>query len=406
MDTQILDYIPMKEKIREYFKKRSRSQKFLQRATKVSTKDILDKLGQFYEKPNPTHLMFLGRSIANSGTWLSHSAIRYLISLVNFKIEDGSERYDDAAIYILNKVSKKQEISYKKATYAEIFKTIYNELEFIHHSDVESPLKVPKINCTLVLISGVFNEIFSTAAFERGAKHLSTKHGLKYITPRVYGTKGSKYNKGLLQDQLNEYIKSHPNEKLWFISFSKGGVDSLHFLEENKKFAEKHIIGISTIASPILGSDHTEHKVLKGLNSIHKLSNNPVYRFFDRNFDFLMKDFQESLSSGYQRKWFKENHSKLPKKLFYTALAMEAEWYESHLWMMLTKLIFPSDSINDGIVDAENALFPDYFQGLNLGIVKGHHLVGTRSSYYSQEALLEAHIIFLDYLEMLPKDRP
>ena len=102
-----------------------------------------------------------------------------------------------------------------------------------------------------------------------------------------------------------------------------------------------------------------------------------------------------------KKKWFQENSEQLPKKLFYTSVAFEAEWYESHLWMIFTKLLFNNPSINDGVVEAENAFFPKSFQGTNLGLLKGHHLIGTRSSFYSQEALLEAHAIYLNYRDLL-----
>ena len=69
--------------------------------------------------------------------------------------------------------------------------------------------------------------------------------------------------------------------------------------------------------------------------------------------------------------------------------------------MILTKAIFRSQKNNDGIVDVENAQFPYYFSGINLGVLKGHHLVGSRSSFYDQEALMKAHLIYLNYKKML-----
>ena len=69
--------------------------------------------------------------------------------------------------------------------------------------------------------------------------------------------------------------------------------------------------------------------------------------------------------------------------------------------MILTKLILPSEKINDGVVDSENALFPDYFDAHNLGIIKGHHLIGARSSYYNQEAFLKALVVYLSYFKLL-----
>jgi hypothetical protein len=68
---------------------------------------------------------------------------------------------------------------------------------------------------------------------------------------------------------------------------------------------------------------------------------------------------------------------------------------------MLAKAFFQSRNPNDGVVDIENAQFPNYFHGLNLGVIEGHHLVGSRSSFYDQEALLKAHLIFLRYKKLL-----
>ena len=51
--------------------------------------------------------------------------------------------------------------------------------------------------------------------------------------------------------------------------------------------------------------------------------------------------------------------------------------------------------------DVENAQFPHFFKGMNLGVLEGHHLVGSRSSLYDQEALMKAHLIFLRYKKLV-----
>jgi hypothetical protein len=38
---------------------------------------------------------------------------------------------------------------------------------------------------------------------------------------------------------------------------------------------------------------------------------------------------------------------------------------------------------------------------MNLGILEGHHLIGLRSSLFDQEALMKAHLLFLNYKKML-----
>ena len=64
--------------------------------------------------------------------------------------------------------------------------------------------------------------------------------------------RGSKYNCKLLEDKLFSYIEQNPDEKLWIIAYSKGGIDSLHFMHKHSDWADKHIAGISTIASQFL----------------------------------------------------------------------------------------------------------------------------------------------------------
>ena len=371
-------------------------------ATSLSAKDLVFRLGNLRKNPSAYELILLLRSVFNTSTWLGNSITKLFWSVKDFEVKDPLSHINEKTSYILNCVKNKRDISYKKATYIEIFQTIFEDVKRGHQfADYQSELKVPKINCTLVLISGVLNEIFTTPAFERGAEHLKQKLGIKYFSPKVVGTKSSIHNAQLIQDELRKYCDDNPDEKLWILSFSKGGIDSLHFLHDHPDFANDKILGLSTIATPILGSTHVEHKLLQLINKVHNFSDNEVYQYLDEKVDILLKDFQESLSKAYQEDWFKNHHHNLPMDIFYTSLALESKWHESHIWMVLTKFLFQSRSVNDGVVDAENALFPDYFKGLNLGIVQGHHLIGTRSSSYNQEALLEAHIIFLNYLGLI-----
>ncbi|MBT3585347.1 MAG: hypothetical protein HN509_10610 [Halobacteriovoraceae bacterium] len=390
-------------KFRKYLIRRKRRQQNFFQATNVSYADLLDKSKKFFQSPNSSNLVVLLRMMTTSGVWISHSYLRFLVSMLEFSPQKHDLKTETGDTQdIIQAIIKGKEIPTTRATHSDIFKAIYSELEYAHHNpDYSSPLKCPKIKPTIVLISGVLNEIFSTAAFERGAKHLSELYNLEYIIAGVSGIKGSTDNAKQIKKDLLKYIKNNPGKKLWLVCYSKGGVDALHFLKSNKEFSEANITGISTIAAPILGSSHVNHKLIKLANSIHRYSDSKIYKMFDKKWDIFFKEFQKTLSESYQKPWFKSNYDKLPQKLFYTATALEAEWYESHIWMMLTKIFFQSKSINDGVVDAENALFPAYFDGMNLGIIRGHHLVGTRSSTYSQEALLESHIIFLKHLNYL-----
>ena len=175
----------------------------------------------------------------------------------------------------------------------------------------------------------------------------------------------------------------------------------LHFLHQHKDWAEKYIAGLSTIASPILGSPHLDTQLFKTVKFIQNLSPLEFSQKIISNRDILKKDFLNSLDLSNQGSWFHDNYHELPSNCFYTSLGLQAEWYEAHLYMVATKLLFSSSKTNDGVVDIDSAFFPNYFNSINLGVVKGHHLIGARSSSFAQESLIMTHIIFLKYLNLI-----
>jgi hypothetical protein len=354
----------------------------------MTATDLKEALRDLGNSPNPFDLANFVKIAGNSGVWLSRSALRYLVSQVNFSINLSDYSPDSRAKIILEAVSNGNPLDSEKYSEQEVFQTLFNDLEYAHHNHLyQTPLRLPETNITIGLISGVFNELFSTPAFSRGADHLKKEAGLKSFFLKASGSKGIPHNSKLIKKQLDKFTAKNPEAKIWLVAFSKGGVDALHFMHENPKFCEKHIMGISTMATPIMGTRHLEKPVIKGLSAIEKLQN---------RYSFLDKDFQKSLSYDYQGMWFKEHFKELPS-CFYTAVGFESQWYQSHLWMVLTKALLQSSEQNDGVVDIGSSQFPDYFHAHNFGILRGHHLIGTRSSFFSQEALLEAHLIYLNY---------
>lgn len=381
------------QKFVKYLARAERTKEFLKNATATSIGEVRSGFINFYKDPTPKNALTLGKIFTNTSTWIGSSTVRYGQALFNVGPPLKSPQDNKRKLGIINKVSVGEEVD---ASDQEVFKSIYRE-RLYHHLNPKEPslLKFPKTNITVVLIDGILNEIFSTSMFERGLKNLNHLHGLKYFIPKIRGTKGSKYNSRFLTLQLKKYLKNHPREKLWILAYSKGGVDSLHFLKNNTQLANDNILGISTIASPILGSNKFNNNILKFINF---MADHPQ---FDKLDNFLFKDFQKFLNPQHQTPWFWRNHRKLPKNLFYTSLALRADWYESHAWMVLTKMIFRSKNINDGIVDVTKAHFPKYFKATILGTVRGHHMIGTRSSYFSQEALIESLLIYLDYKKLI-----
>lgn len=387
---------------KSYSHYRSRIQKrkdVLNYAKHTSAEEIVFNLQKLMKLKGKKDVLKTILSITNSSIWLSRSAFTVLKSYFDVSSMENLNLNSEKAQDIIANVTNKRTVD---ATDQEIFKTIYHELTHCHLvNDYKTSLKVPKVNVTIVLVSGVLNEIFSTPAFKRGAETLLDQYNIKHIAPIVDGKKGARENSASLKRQIEEYIEFNPNERLWFFCFSKGGIDTLHYLKSKGDKISENIIGISFIATPIMGSDHFNNKLLKMANTIAKVPEIVSKKILGKEIDLIAIELQKSLSKNFRESWFKRNHRSLPTKPFYTAIAFESKWHQSHVWMMLTKAIFRSPRSNDGIVDVENAQFPYYFKGHNLGVLEGHHLVGSRSSFYDQEALMKAHIIFLDYKKLL-----
>lgn len=391
-----------KEKVSKVLKRYTQRKKYrkekLKDATGQSFTDLLSEVHDFGEAKSLSNLLSLGKVMTTSSAWVSHSYIRYLKSNFDFSSSDRVSENAERSKRIVDKFVDGENLDDEKDE--DIFKAFYHELEYQHkHPNLPRKLECPKTNSTMVLISGVLNEIFSTPAFERGASHISRNCGMKYISADVAGTKSSEYNAELIFEQLTKYVLINPDKKLWLVCFSKGGVDALHFLNKYPDFSSKYICGLSTIATPILGTDHLNNKFLKWVNEkLEHCSESELYKLIYEKRDVLARELQKNLSTTYQIPWFKKNHMNLPKNIFYTSLSLQSYWYESHIWMILTKLLLQSNNTNDGVVETRYAHFPNYFKSINFGTIRGHHLIGTRSSFHNQEALLEAHVLYLKYL--------
>lgn len=382
---------------RSRLKKRSEA---LMYAKRTAQKEFFTHLKKI-KSPNPDEKQERLRSLVsltNSSIWVSRSALKLLKSSVDWRFLENDNHKSTRAQEILSGVASGRTV---EAEDREVFDVIYRELTHSHlHHHNESVLRMPVVNITIILVSGVFNEYFSTPAFKRGAEKLLDKYNIKHFTPNVHGTKGARENAIALKKQIDLFIEKNPNEKLWFFCFSKGGIDSLHFLKNEGENISPQILGFSFVATPILGSTHVNHRLFKLANAIGKVPEHVTSKILGKKIDLLAKELQKSLCKNYRENWFRRNHKALPTRPFYTAIGFESKWHQSHIWMMLTKAFFQSRTANDGIVDIENAQFPSYFKGMNLGIIEGHHLVGSRSSFYDQEALFKAHLIFLRYKKL------
>ena len=364
-------------------------------------KELIDLIKNSKDIDIPLEVLILGKDLIGSSSWILKSYLKYLKSFINLSAQkDNTKNKNHQRILRILKDNIPHEESCIQPQ--DIFQCVFEELQ--HESEdchYKTPLKCPKINTTIVLISGIFNELYRTAAFERGASHIQELFGIKYYVPRVHGRRGSTHNARLIKKQLQHYIDKHPKEKLWILAHSKGGIDCLHFLRRNSEFASKYVVGISTIATPIMGSPHTDHLLVRFIQMVIKLENTTLYQKIDRGRDYLLKNVPRYLSENFQQKWFERNAKNLPQNIFYSSLALESEWYQSHIWMLFAKFLFKNEKPNDGIVGIDRAHFPPSFKHMNMGVIKGHHLIGVRSSTFNQEALIQTYIMTLNYIGVL-----
>ena len=257
IETKLLN---VKGRISAYNARKNYSKNFLNSAKELTKLDIRKKIGQVKSNLSPNDTIKLMRNLVTSSAWLSFSTARYLHSLTNFKSFDNKFDFDKVNYKFFNDIKKRNKVSLPDE---EIFKIIYNEVEYAkYHPHYIPNLELPKTAATIVLIPGVFNELFSTPSFERACHFLKEKYGINYFTPRVNGFEDCKNNAHSIREQLIAYTNEHPKEKLWLLSFSKGGLDTLHYLSEYSK-EQDSILGVSTIATPILGSDTFNKKLIK-----------------------------------------------------------------------------------------------------------------------------------------------
>src|SRR5210317_1436165 len=244
----------------DYLNRNKRSKRFLSEARSTAVEEIFDMVETVVKYPSPISVIKFVKKCTTSGIWVSHAALRFILSIIEFKNDKFLRLEHPLTQKILSNVRDNLPIKESFITDQQIFNAIFMERQFYHiHSEQKAILDHPRIDSTIVLVDGVLNEIFSTSTFERTLKSLSEKYNIKYFIPKIDGLKCTSENANSLRIQINNYIENHPEEKLWIIGYSKGGIDSLHYAYENSHYASDHILGISTIACLILGSEKFEH---------------------------------------------------------------------------------------------------------------------------------------------------
>ncbi len=382
----------------EYF----RSQNFFKEALTTSQKELKADLKHIINSNDHSQVAYkrLVMNLIESGAWVSKSGLDHLWSIFRLPAISPTFTNDDHEKIIESIVSGKK--SYY--SHEQLFTAVFEELNHHHFDPIyKTSLKFPKLDVTIALIPGFVNELYRMAPFERGVQNICELYGIKFTVMKVHGAKNSKHNAEQIRDQVNKYRSENPDTKFWFIAYSKGGIDALHYLHDHAEETKNYTVGLSTIATPILGNHRTHNKLINILTPKEVIADSFLNKYLKLKKHEVVHPLKKYLSDKYQASWFKKNHKDLPP-IFYSSLALESQWYQSHLWMLLAKTFFQSKEKNDGVVDVKDAKFPDYFKSFHLGQIKGHHLIGLRYSNFNQEALIESHIIVLHYLGLLKDD--
>jgi hypothetical protein len=312
-----------------------------------------------------------------------------------------TEYSEQVSSIILDAVARNKELCSERYPSQHIFYVIYSSWLNALRTKQPPPMGIPSLKPVIVLIPGVLNEMFDKVAFEKGTTELSLEYGFSYLLLPVNGLRGADHNAEQIHQGLKSYLKTRPDAKFLLFGHSKGGIDCLHFIRNHPNFSRKHICGLSTLASPIMGSDRTAHFLIRMLGQLYE---GPLEKIFGNNLrkvNIYADEVQKCLSTSFRKKWFKKNAKDLPKKLFYSSVAFESSLFEGNPGMIITKIIFPSKENNDGIVDTSQAHFPETFPGLNLGIVKANHLIGQDDNAPEAKALIATHLILLKYFKYL-----
>ena len=180
--------------IKAYLSRAKKSKEFLSESISISASELAESVVTLCRKPNFKGSVQLFSDIIGSSAWISNSYINMLVTLSGLNKTKEKLIDPDDHKFIIDKISKNVRIPENQYSEQEIFRSIYNELEYAHqHPDYKTPLQLPKIFPTIVLISGVFNELYKTAVFERRPARREN-FNLKYFVAKTDGFEGAKYN--------------------------------------------------------------------------------------------------------------------------------------------------------------------------------------------------------------------
>lgn len=291
---------------------------------------------------------------------------------------------------IIDDLQRGRAIDPHRFAIGDIFAAVYDD-QLRPTRGEKAVLTVPAAPFTAVIISGFINEIYREPAFHKALQTLKRQRKLDFVPFKIPGRRGCDHNADCIAEQIKDLKTTKP---LWLVAHSKGGLDSLHFLAKYPLLAQERVWGLSTLASPIMGSTYPEHFLLK------HLADELIEKKLSEQIDFYAEEIRDSFLPAIREAWFKNHRSQLPP-INYSSLAFKLSSYTASPAMSLTKMVFADKLNNDGLVDSARALFPEDFPHFDFNMIEADHLVAYSKDPIPQTAIIAAHLIMFKYLHLI-----
>ncbi len=252
---------------------------------------------------------------------------------------------------------------------------------------------------TVVLVPGIYGELFDHELWTRGLHAVHDKLGVRTVTVGADGRCSAAINavtvlRALTSDTRRRVERGYTRPRYLLIGYSKGGIDATRALLADSAFAHAQIAALVTVATPHLGSPVAERAELPA-SLLEWASRDSIPTACKAD------GAAASLYPATQREFWADNGPRVAERTRLFSLAFASDVHDAHPWMKITKQIGQFPEPNDGVVAVSAAQFPASVPAVNLGVVAGDHIAGIRASAFPQEAFLESIVVTLGELGAL-----
>jgi hypothetical protein len=254
---------------------------------------------------------------------------------------------------------------------------------------------------TVVLVPGIYGELFDGELWQRGLHSVRDKLGVRTLSVRADGRCSSAINAGTLRTALRDDTRrrlerGYTKPRYLLIGYSKGGIDATEALLADSVLAHEQVAALVTVATPHLGSPVAERAELPSA-LLQWASRDTIPTACDKD------GAAASLFPATRRGFWADHADRVAERTRLFSIAFAADVHDAHPWMKLTKQVGQFGEPNDGVVAVSASRFPVNVASVDLGTVSADHIAGIRASAFPQEAFLEAVVVTLGELGALDR---